>query len=493
MKTHFLSILACAAPLFAPIVSPAAFNPGVVSADARWIVHVDLVALRESDLGQSLLGGLQQIAPMLAEGGLQLDFEKILSTAGTITAYGTNFSKDPATVDGTLIVQGTADLRKIAEGFVAQAMVTDPDQVVTLEGLPFEAYSFAGGQVTIAFPPEPVILFSKSQAKLLQAYEVFRGEAASLAKSPRSPLNDLLPKSGRNFLLAASFVPTEGFMPQDAPQARILQLVSAGAIAVGEVNATTSARLELVASSDETAGRLDRILQGMTALISLTNSNDQHLKEFLQSVTTERNGSRVSLSLAYSSERLVGMMQAMHEHGAMMHDHGHSGAQANNHSERAAAAPTEKIGQVVDTWNAEADLAGDSPRAENLTTHVTENVALRPGMTISISGRRGGGEHARVDFVEVAPAPGTGPAQRYEAEFMRLENYQIEKLTFASGGELVRMSDRNDTGTVRFHFQGAEGTYRVTVGIVDETDGQSAYALGVLDPTALESTGSSTP
>ena len=251
MKALLLRLFAASTPLLTPALAPAAFNPAIVSADARWIVHVDLVTLRESTLGQALFTSLQQFAPHLEKGGLRPDFEKILAAAGTITAYGANFSKDPNDIDGTLILQGTGELRKIAEGFVAQATVTEPDTVTEIKGLPFEAYSLAG-QATIAFPKEAVILFSKSQAQLVKAYDVYRGSAASLAKNSSSPLALLLPKGGNHYLVAASEVPTtEGLLPANAPQARILQMATAGAIALGEDKSMTTARLHLVASTDE--------------------------------------------------------------------------------------------------------------------------------------------------------------------------------------------------------------------------------------------------
>jgi hypothetical protein len=483
MQPLLFRLLAFSAPLLTPALAHAAFNPAVVSSDARWVVHVDLVTLRESALGQALLTALQQAAPHFEKGGLQPDIEKIIAAAGTVTAYGSNFSKDPEQIDGTLVLQGTGELRKIAEGFIAQATVTEPEKVTEIKGLPFEAYSL-GGQATIAFPQEPVILFSKSQTQLVKAYDVFRGSATSLAKKSASPIILLLPKGGEHYLIAASEVPaTEGLLPSEGPQARILQMATAGAIALGEEKSMTGARLQLVASTDEMAEKLDRILQGMAAILSLTNTDDQQLAEFLRSVKTERKGQQVSISLAYPSEHLAQMMQdLLQRRAAQPHDAGHD----DDGGREAEAAPIDNIGQVVATWHSNENLGGDAPSAQNLASRVVENVTVKTGATITISGRRGGGEHARIDYVEFAPPAGGGPAMRYEAEFMRLENYQIEKWGFVSGGELVRMRDGRNEGSASFRFQGADGTYRVTVGYVDEADGKSAFAFGVQAPVALE-------
>jgi hypothetical protein len=252
----------------------------------------------------------------------------------------------------------------------------------------------------------------------------------------------------------------------------------------------TAASLRLVASTSDMAEKLDRILQGMTAILSLTNTDDQQLAEFLRSVTTERKGQQVSLTLGYPSERLVQMLQDLQRRATAPRG-GNGGAARGN--EPADPAPTDKIGLVAATWHADAELGGDSPSAGNLTSRVFENVSLKTGVTITVSGRRGGGEHARIDYVEFASPAAGGPATRYEAEFMRLDNYQIEKVSAASGGELVRMRDGRNDGSASFRFQGADGVYRVTLGYVDENDGKSAFALGVLDATALETPAKAAP
>src|SRR5690606_19404437 len=133
-------------------------------------------------------------------------------------------------------------------------------------GLPFEAYTLE--DVTVGFPKEPIVLVSKSSAQLTRAYDVFRGEAASLGKQARSSqLLALLPKASRHFLIAASIVPdTSELLPANSSQSRILRMATAGMVALGEDNNTTVANLQLKASDDRNAEKLSRILQGMAAL-----------------------------------------------------------------------------------------------------------------------------------------------------------------------------------------------------------------------------------
>ena len=60
MKSLLRPLLFAAAGLFAAGPARAALNPAVVSADARWIVHLDFDALRASAIGQELVAAIEK-------------------------------------------------------------------------------------------------------------------------------------------------------------------------------------------------------------------------------------------------------------------------------------------------------------------------------------------------------------------------------------------------------------------------------------------------
>jgi len=455
----------------------AAIDPSIVAADARWMIYLDLNTLRASELGRELTAMFARMQPTDASGGIRLDLQKLLATAGSATAYGTNLTKDPKAMDGTLILQGMPELRTIAEGLVAQMTVSSPDEITELTNMPFEAYKLASG-VSIAFPPEPVILVSKSGNHLVKAHEVIRGATSSLAKSP-SRLSELLPSTARSYLVAATIVPSgDELFDGNAPQARILRMANSGSVSLGEDGVSTSARVLLIASSDAMADKLMKIVQGMAAIASLAETSDEQLNQFLQSVTVSRSGNAVQLSLAYPTARLVEMVNGMQEREHSSHQH-------QGRPSQHAPFPDPESGVVVAQWTADSQLPGDVPAPENFATRSTPDVALVRGAIVTVSGTRDGGENARIDYVEFAPAgdSASGSPLRYEAEYMRLDNYRVEKVPFASGGELAIIA--GDLGSASFQFQGASGTYRLTVGYVDESDGVSRFALSIREPEPM--------
>jgi hypothetical protein len=452
------------APGLVLAIGPAAraeLNPAIVPADAKWVVHVDLAALRDTALGQKLIQYLPTMKLTDESDAIRPNARKIMETVGTVTAFGSDLSGKPEAVDGALVLQGTADLRKIAEGLAAQMSLTHPDDFTEVKDLPFEAYAISR-EVFVGFPSEPIVLVSKSRAQLLQALEVFRGKSPSLAKS-KSPLVGLLPTGRSYYLSGAAMLPANQQMfKSNGPEARILQMAQSGSVAVGEERESAVARVKLVASSADVAGKLVKIVEGITAMVALAETNDEPLAEFIDSLKVQRSDAAVTLGFSYPTARILQMMDDVQR----------------NQTEPAPAPSVRSIeGEVIAQWTADQDLGADAPTERNFATRTIEHVSLAPGVTLVLTGERRNGEHARWDYIELTPETGGGGAQRFEAEYMRLQGYSIERVQSASGGEVIKTEAR---GTARLRFTGAAGRYTITARYVDETDGKAPLALSLL-------------
>lgn len=429
----------------------AAYEPAIVGADARWVIHADFNALRTSTLGKELVTAVETAQREATKGTIGIDISKLLATIGSLTAYGTNLLADPKTIDGALIAQGTANLRKIAESLLLQGTIAQPKVFSEVQDLPFPAYGISNAnektaeklQVIVAFPPEPIVIVSKSRTQLIKARDVFRGAAPSIAKMPESPLN------ARNavgaYLYAATIVPSEPIFPQNAPQTRILQLAHSGAISIGERGADTFAHAELLASADANAEKLMKILQGMTSMLALAETNDRQLAEFIESTSVTREKKTVTLDLAYSSARLVQMAQALHTQ-----------AEIKPAQQRQQLI---SMGRIVAAWGGEAAPNNSATVAGALALRTIDSVPLRNGTLVTLGRALNGGKNARFDRVEIVPAAG-GSALVFRSDFMR-----------AVRGTMLQ-----------FPFPGADGTYQFKVTYVEDPDGKAKYAVSINDP-----------
>ena len=435
------------------VSTAAPYNPAVVANDARWVVHGDFDGLRESTLGKELVTAIASAQSAATGGFIGIDIAKVLTTVGSLTAYGTNLSKDPKAMDGALIAQGTADLRKIVESVLLQGTLAEPNVFAEVSDLPFPAYSILDPkapeatrmQLIVAFPPEPIVLVSKSKAQLVKARDVFRGAAPSLTKGGAPELTKLDVKAAGAYVFAASIVPSEPIFPQNAPQARMLQLARSGAIAFGEKGPDLFAHAELIASSDQNAEKLMKILQGMTAMLSLAETNDKQLAEFLNSTAVTREKQAVTLRLAYPSARLAQMAQTI---------------RAQAEARTVPREPTIIQGKAVAEWRAEDAGTPDATAPDAHASRTIENVKLQNGSTITLGRWLNGGKNARFVRVEIVPAQGAGSPLVFGSEMMR-----------------------NARGTMaQLQFPGAEGVYTLKVAYVNDPDGKAKFAVSIRNP-----------
>ena len=462
--------------MFGLLLNPAyaAFNPKHVAADAKWVVFLDFNELRDSALGKELMETVQKQMPAeFAKADLRMNWEKLLTTIGSVTAYGANFAPDPKMIDGTLIAQGAPELRKIAEALVLQATITSPKDVTEVTGLPFDAYAL-GAEVFVGFPKEPIVIVSKSKTQLVKAHDVFRGTVPSLAANASSPLRRMVNATERSYLVAASLIPTENkaFM-EDGPQARIAQLLESGSLSIGENGPRTFANLQLNANNDDNAVKVGKIVEGMVAMLSLAETNDRNLAEFIRSANVQRKDRTVAVDLAYATDRLTQMIKSLQQ------------AHPQTTARRAPAGSGRPVpGKAVAEWKLDQAAAGATTPAERLTTREVQNVRLVNNAIVNIVARADAGPgRALVDVIEVVPADGGTPL-RFEAENMNLAQggnaYRMTNAPYASGRRLLALN--GSFGLASFAFPGADGNYTLRVHYVEEADAKSTLSVIVRDP-----------
>lgn len=468
-----LTSLAASLALALPFTSSfAAVDPGVVPQESKWVVFADFAKMRDSALGQELLAGIDEQSIMGDEQSpIMPDFSAIMTTIGRVTAFGDQITEDPEEMNGAMIIEGTEKLRVIADGVIAHLLLSEPDMIEELKHLPFEAYRI-NGELVVGMPEEQILIASRSEERLLASLDVYRGKGGSL-KDGDGALTPMLPPGDAYYLYGASVVPSPELGNDNTPQARIFKMTQAASMRVGEANGNAVANAMLVADSEDTANRLGKIVNGMAALLSLAQSTEADLVKFIESVKVAQVDRTVTLQMAYPTEQLIELAQANLQKEARQQE-------KREHQRDAAFSMP---GELVAKWKADTDIDGPQTTANNFMTQSAGVVQLQSGAIITVGSRINGNEGARVDYLELTPVADGGVVQKHEVEFMRLDNYRIEKSDHASGGELVVARDsRRGIGRAKMQFSGPAGEYRIDVRYVDEDDGQSEYKVSVQQP-----------
>jgi hypothetical protein len=296
-----------------------------VAADARWVLHLDVDRFRSTPTGESLL---QEAGNKLSEHLKQLfkdepspdlDLNKLKS----VTVYG-DFSGSNQVV----ILKSDLEIGKILEFALTQA--------AKHKGLSSWPLTKAerGGVTTYTLPdhvsiwvrPDNTGILSKSAEAAERANEVIDGRSPNLTS--RTAFNDFPTVQKAFFFFGAA----EGFNSSEElkaevfkdgtnnPKAKILKMTESGRAVIGQDDDKLFLNISLKAKTSEVATHMQQVVQGMIALASLAQSDNEQVQQLAESAKVTTAGNNVNLSLSFPADKALLMLNQMLEH----HGNGHS-------------------------------------------------------------------------------------------------------------------------------------------------------------------------
>jgi hypothetical protein len=296
MWTHnFLKWGSLLAASFAAVAAP--LDKTKVASDAKWLVHVDVEALRNSAFGEYVMN--EFVKPQL-ENNDQLKHANLsmnISNITSVTAYGPSIDKGP---EGVLMISTTADPKKdldtVAGMFLATQGTNTPFLLVDKDPLPL--YSFSK---TVYFAPAGHTLFiAKSREQIERAHEVVQGKAESMAKASGFKNFSEPPRS---YFFAAV---ADGFMGNAGvpPQAQILREATGGRLCIGERDKNVFVNLVFQGRNDMATTRIQQVLQGVVALASLSQQ-DEEITKLAAGMKIASEGPDVLVNLEYPIDKTI--------------------------------------------------------------------------------------------------------------------------------------------------------------------------------------------
>jgi hypothetical protein len=297
-------LLACAALALAwgagGICRAGTLDPGTVAADAKWLVHLDFDALRESKVAQHAREAIltrPRVKEILAkvQEATGIDLEKDLHG---LTAYGSGFKPR----SGVVIAYVHIDRDKLVA-----LMKTRPDFKSTTDD-DLDLYSWTEGngdrkhEVVVAFPKKDrVAVIAGSAEQVMRAIAVLRG---GRGLSSSSPLIGDAPQEG-TILRAAVAGLGEAELPVKIDMLKRIDHVS---LLAGENDGTDFDHIRITTTDDETAKQLKSIAEGIKSMIDLRLDKEPDLKKTVDATTIEQNDKTISIDWSGSSESVIQMM-----------------------------------------------------------------------------------------------------------------------------------------------------------------------------------------
>jgi len=296
-----------------------------ITPDAKWLVHLDVDQLRQSQLGHFVLDTM--MAPHFAEIQKKstFDLHHIIDDIHGITAYGSDFNPKQISISpgdapapgesGVLLVNIGSETEKVVDGLISMQLLAQANgPLQQVQTTPYPIYSFQG-QVYVSPHHKGIIVVSKSLEMIKKADGLINGHGASLASGKH--LND--PSAVGNPIFTARSEgtvseltannPAAAAMVPNFPQASVLKMTDGGSISVGEIKTNLTASIRLTTKTPDVARQIQQVLEGMIALFALGQSQNPDVVQFVNSAKVKGEDRAVSITVAFPTDKVLAQVQ----------------------------------------------------------------------------------------------------------------------------------------------------------------------------------------
>ena len=285
-----------------------------VPAEARWLVHLDVEALKRSKLyelvqktsaehGNEMEEGLAEIRMFV---GLDptTDFRSITLFCATQSEEGC-----------VALLAGNSKVDEALERLRTMASYhTTPAGRHALhswggDGETWHAYLFRKDG-----SDERVVVASQDPGEISRALAVLEGDAESLAGSGRSSIRGT-PSSGS--ILFASAGESLRELGEVPPVSAVAKLAKSIVVDVGEERGALRLHVGLDTRTTEDAQRIHQVLQGAVALVGLVGNEHEHamtqIQPIVDALRLSVSNTKVDADWRYDLEALMGHLKTLHE------------------------------------------------------------------------------------------------------------------------------------------------------------------------------------
>jgi hypothetical protein len=297
-----IRVILMAVCLISGLSTAAPLNKNHVSANAKWILHVDFEALRATQIGQLVQEDIRKQWQPKIDALNQLFGSDLTRDIYSMTLFGSRAGEENATV----LVYGKFNKEKLTallalnesykksdyNGSTLHYWVDDRDKK-----------SRAG-----AFAQDNLIVISQSQTEVTSALDILSGKTQSLAKQQAGPLWALTDVPQNTFMMAAAVDLTQ--LTQDDKNAAILQNSKLLAFVGVENQGNVALRLRLETQGVETAQQVETALRGILALVTLSQKDKPDLAALAGACTFTRDQSILNIQFVYPSQALMNILKS---------------------------------------------------------------------------------------------------------------------------------------------------------------------------------------
>lgn len=264
-----------------------------------WFAHLDAEKLRSSQVGGYLFDQLTNLDRLKNNEKLPINPVLIVNGLKGITTFGTIPNPQAAQegdVDVVVLVNGTPELMQIFQGLLSGLQLEKPEAIEEIIEGDHKILHMVEQGVSGVFVGDDQIAISKSLESMTRFLSVKSGKAAHLRFGDKFPATEYV--SGLGVYLGV-YVEGLGDFKQLPAQARILQLTRAVAVQLGESSDNLHMLASLVTDAPETASQVRDVLNGLVAVMVLTQNGNPDVVNLVQSARVSQVDRAVTLKIDY--------------------------------------------------------------------------------------------------------------------------------------------------------------------------------------------------
>ena len=314
-----VNYLVASAVLSGAIASGGPLEKSAISNEAKWVAHLDMEALNESQLGTYFLELGKKAIDEQKDMPVKLDVDVLLDDLKSVTAYGFEFQDRPEEHSAIMLKTGER-LRAIVDALILNMQMSGEENkdFQAIDGKAFPTY-LLGNELYVSLISDTFFVGSKSFEQIEKAINVVDGREASLEDDGSKLIHG--DTEGFFFFTSAEGLNTIDGIP---PQARMLQQATGAQFSLGEIGEDLRTQLWLTTESAEVSDQLYRIIQGMLALISFAQIENEGLEAIVRNAEVRQGNDFVSVDLAYPAENILKIIRPLVEQGARKKSHSHA-------------------------------------------------------------------------------------------------------------------------------------------------------------------------
>lgn len=274
-----------------------------VSADAKWVFHIDFDAFRASEIGNIINQEIKNKHQEKIDALKQLFGSDLTTDFSSITLYG----PDSNDLNAAALFECKYDQQKL----ISLLVLNEKYSTTEYDGITIHNWFDKKKKKPQAgvFATDNLIIIAQTEQTVIDALNVLTDQSQSLEDKKDTPLYSLCDNSDKPIFMAAAQDLSQ--LTKKDRHAAILKNSSFLAVVGDEQEGNLKLRIDLETNNETAAMQTEQVLRGIMAFAMLQMNKQPKLIELISKVSIVRTGKKIDFEFKYPSLQLFELLKSL--------------------------------------------------------------------------------------------------------------------------------------------------------------------------------------